>query len=76
MAISDPGQDKASQTPSEFRPQVGAASPPPKRGWIWFLVIVVLAGGGIITTDRALWPKARQHRPLVAAGELGPDPCP
>jgi multidrug efflux system membrane fusion protein len=46
MAISDPGLEKASQTPSEFRPQVGAASPPPKRGWIWLLLIVALAGGG------------------------------
>jgi multidrug efflux system membrane fusion protein len=46
MAISDPVQDKALQTPSQFRPQVEEAGPPPKRGWIWLLVLVVLAGGG------------------------------
>jgi multidrug efflux system membrane fusion protein len=46
MAISDPGQDKASQAPSQLRPQVEEAGPPRKRGWAWFLVIVVLAGGG------------------------------
>jgi multidrug efflux system membrane fusion protein len=46
MAISDPGQDKASQTPSEFRAQVDGGSPPRKRGWIWLLVIVALVGGG------------------------------
>src|ERR1700682_1134044 len=46
MAISDSGQDKAPQAPSEFRPPVEEAGPPRRRGWIWLLVIVVLAGGG------------------------------
>jgi multidrug efflux system membrane fusion protein len=46
MAISDPVQDKALQSPSQFRPPVEAPGAPRKRGWIWFLVIVVLAGGG------------------------------
>ena len=46
MAISDPVQDKAPQAPSQLRPQVEEAGPPPKRGWIWLLVIAVLAGGG------------------------------
>jgi multidrug efflux system membrane fusion protein len=46
MAISDTGQDKAPQAPSQIRRQVEEAGPPPKRGWVWLLVIIVLAGGG------------------------------
>src|SRR5580704_5467259 len=46
MAISEPGQDKAPQAPSQIRTQVEEAGPPRKRGWVWLLVIAVLAGGG------------------------------
>src|SRR3984893_6760840 len=46
MAISDAGQDKAPQAPSQFRPQVEEAGPPRKRGRVWLLAIAVLAGGG------------------------------
>src|SRR5712691_494587 len=46
MPISDTGQDKAPQAPSQFRPQVEGGGPPRNRGWLWLLVIVVLASGG------------------------------
>src|ERR1700730_8488020 len=46
MAISDPVQDKAPQSPSQFRPPVEEADAPRKRGWIWLAVLIVLAGAG------------------------------
>ena len=46
MPISDTGQDKALQAPSQFRPQAEGGGPPRNRGWLWLLIIVVLASGG------------------------------
>src|SRR6202051_1400067 len=46
MAISDSVQDKAPQSPSQYRPPVEEAKAPRKRGWIWVVVLIVLAGGG------------------------------
>src|SRR6266567_347500 len=59
MPISDTGQDKAPQAPSQFRPQAEGGGPPRNRGWLWLLVIVVLAGLGSVTPFNTVTIKSR-----------------
>jgi multidrug efflux system membrane fusion protein len=73
MAISDPGQDKMPQAPSELRARVEGVSSPRKRGWLWLLVLVALAGGGYYYyRSRALAESKAAPAPGGGRGSGGP----
>src|ERR1700732_635644 len=46
MAITESGQDKASQLSPEFHLAEKGPTQRKGKGWVWILVVLALAGGG------------------------------
>ncbi len=74
MAISESGQDKASNLSTEFHLDDKGSSQPKKKGWVWILVLLVLAGGGYYyyRTRGVLGEQSGASAGGGRAGALGP----
>jgi multidrug efflux system membrane fusion protein len=73
MAVTEPGQEKAPQVPTEFHLDEKESTQPKKTGWVWFLVLVALAGGGYYYyKSRGSAESKAAPAPSGRAASLGP----